>query len=448
MSEQRTLIVNASIVNEGRIAEGDVLIVGQRIEKIASSIDAPAAYVVDAKGRCLLPGLIDDQVHFREPGLTHKADLFSESRAAAAGGVTSFFEMPNTSPPATTRALWEAKMARAAEVSAVNYAFFIGATADNLEELKLLDGRRSPGVKIFMGSSTGDLLVDDPAALEAIFRESPHLIATHCEHEPTVRANLAAARARFGDDAPMSEHPRIRSAEACYLSTKQAVELARRYGSRLHVLHLSTAAELEFFEAGADVRAKRVTCEACVHHLWFTEADYEKRGPWIKWNPAVKTEADRAALRRALVEDRIDVLATDHAPHTREEKQRPYFDCPSGAPMVQHALSVLNEGCRQGWLDLPTLVRKYCHAPAELFRVVDRGYVREGYYADLVLFDPDVAYTVSPENILYKCGWSPLEGETLHGVTLATWVNGALVYENGRLIEAKAGQALQFAPSN
>jgi dihydroorotase len=297
-----------------------------------------------------------------------------------------------------------------------------------------------------MGSSTGDLLVDDPQALEAIFREVPHLIATHCEHEPTVRANLAAARDRFGEQVPVAEHPRIRSAEACLLSTQTALDLARRHGSRLHVLHLSTAAEALLFEAGADVRAKRITCEACVHHLWFTEADYAQRGAFIKWNPAVKTEADRAALRQALLDDRIDVLATDHAPHTRDEKSQTYFQCPSGAPMVQHALSVLYTGCRQGWIDLPTVVRKYAHAPSDLFRIVERGYLREGYWADLVLFDPEVRFTVTPESLLYKCGWSPLEGDELWGRVRITWVNGEVVYADGKPTGRRAAQALRFAP--
>ncbi len=440
-------IVNARLVNEGRISEGDLLIENGRIARVGGTIDHPAP-PLDAQGRYLLPGLIDDQVHFREPGLTHKADLQSESRAAAAGGITSYFEMPNTSPATTTRDLWQAKMDRAAAVSAVNYAFFLGATPDNLAELIALDGTRSPGVKIFMGSSTGDLLVEDPQALEAIFREVPHLIATHCEHEPSIRANLAAARDRFGEQVPMAEHPHIRSAEACLLSTQTALDLARRHGSRLHVLHLSTAAEVRLFDAGADVRAKRITCEACVHHLWFTEADYAQRGAFIKWNPAIKSEADRAALRQALLEDRIDVLATDHAPHTRAEKGQSYFQCPSGAPMVQHALSVLYTGCRQGWLDLPTLVRKYAHAPAELFRIVDRGYLREGCWADLVLFDAEASFSVTPENLFYKCGWSPLEGDQLWGRVLTTWVNGEVVFTDGQPTGRHAAQALRFAPQS
>ena len=439
------LIRNVIVVNEGTRAEADVLVDNGRIARIGQGLGAVAEHTIEGRGRLhLLPGVIDDQVHFREPGLTHKGELLTESRAAVAGGVTSYMEMPNTSPAATTQALLADKYARAAQVSAANYAFYIGASNTNLEELKRTDSRRAPGIKIFMGSSTGDLLVDDPAALEAIFAQCPHLIATHCEHEPTVRADTARLKAEYGEDAPTRIHPQARTAEACYRSSSYAVELARRHGSRLHILHISTARETELFTNAVPLAQKRITAEACIHHLWFTEADYDRLGNRIKWNPAIKTAADREGVWAALLDDRIDVIATDHAPHTRDEKAKPYFAAPAGGPLIQHTLLAGLEFVRQGRLSLERLVHKMSHAVADCFGVVERGYIREGYWADLVLVDLEAPTLVTPESLLYKVGWSPFEGYSFGSRITHTVVSGQLAYAEGRVDGAVRGLPLEF----
>ncbi len=437
------LLTNCRVVNDGRVTEADVLVRAGRIERVAPRITAAADRVVDAAGRHLLPGLIDDQVHFREPGLTHKGDLATESRAAVAGGVTTFFEMPNTKPPAVTIAALEEKFARAAQVSAANHSFYLGATNENVDEVEKLDPRSACGVKIFMGSSTGNMLVDNASVLEKLFARSPAIIATHCEDTPMITANEAAAKARFGEDVPAGEHPLIRSREACFASSKLAVDLARRTGARLHILHITTAEELALFSPG-DLASKRITAEACVHHLTFCDADYATLGHKIKCNPAVKAASDRTALRQALLDGRLDVVATDHAPHTAEEKAQTYFKSPSGLPLVQHSLQLLLEMHHDGVLPLPLLVEKACHAPARLFDVKERGYVREGYHADLVLVDLTARETVSPENIHYKCGWSPLEGRSLRSRIDLTIVNGRVAFESGRIVEGPSGQRVQF----
>ncbi|SDK68976.1 dihydroorotase [Catalinimonas alkaloidigena] len=442
-----TLLLNARLVNEGQIIETDVLIEGERIARLGGDLASlPADQTLDARGNYLLPGLIDDQVHFREPGLTHKATIYSEARAAVAGGITSFMEMPNTQPPAVTHERLEAKYDRAAQTSLANYSFYLGASNDNLDEVRRVNPAQICGVKVFMGSSTGNMLVDNEKTLENIFREAPTLIATHCEDEATIRANMAAAREKWGEDVPIEEHPNIRSAEACYRSSSRAVALAKQHGARLHILHISTARELELFENTLPLAQKKITAEACLHHLWFHEADYVQKGTLIKWNPAVKTEQDRAAVFQAVLDDRIDVLATDHAPHTREEKNNGYFKAPSGGPLVQHLLPGLLSFWHQGKMSLEKIVEKTSHAPATLFRIQDRGFVREGYFADLVLVDPNAPWTVSHENILYKCGWSPFEGTQFPAKVTHTWVSGHLAYQNGQFDERQMGQRLRFQP--
>ncbi|MDR3228995.1 MAG: dihydroorotase, partial [Puniceicoccales bacterium] len=435
-------INNATIVNEGRRFTGDVLLSGGRIAAVGT-VPARAPRPereIDASGMLLLPGLIDDQVHFREPGLTAKADIASESRAAVAGGVTSFMDMPNTRPPAVTCAALEEKFAVAAHVSPANYSFYLGATNDNLAEVEQADPATICGIKVFMGSSTGNMLVDEPAALEKIFSHAPMLVATHCEDTPLIQANEAAALARYGADVPPAEHPRIRSAEACWRSSSLAVALAKKHGARLHVLHITTERELELFrEDVGNGTARRITAEACVHHLWFCDADYAHLGHQIKCNPAIKTAADRAALRRAVNADIIDVIATDHAPHTFAEKQGTYFHAPSGLPLVQHSLPLLLELWRQGVFELETIVRKTSHAVADLFAIRERGYIREGYWADLVLVAPDAPQAVVKENIYYKCGWSPLEGQVFASRVVATFVNGETVFENGVFSSGSGG---------
>jgi dihydroorotase len=438
------LITNARLVNEGRSIDADVLVRGERIERVASGIPAPAgAEVLDAAGRWLLPGLIDDQVHFREPGLTHKGDIASESAAAVAGGVTSFMDMPNVLPQTTTRAALADKYALATGRARANYAFYLGATNGNLAEIQALRTGEACGIKVFMGASTGDMLVDDPHALERLFATAPLLVVTHCEHSPTIRDNEARARARFGEDVPMSEHPSIRSAEACYRSSAMAVELARRHGARLHILHLSTAAEMELFSV-APRGEKRITAEVCVHHLWFDESRYAELGTRIKCNPAIKTAADRAALLAAANDGRLDVIATDHAPHTAEEKAKTYFGAPSGLPLVQHVLLALVDLARAGMLSIETIVERTSHAVADIYGIVDRGYVREGYYADLVLVDPGRPYTVRAGNLLYKCGWSPFEGHTFSASVDTTIVNGRIAWRDGRLTGEIPGRRLEF----
>jgi len=439
------LITNARIVNEGRDFHADVLIRNGRIEKIAPQITAPAGVAVyDAQGQTLLPGMIDDQVHFREPGLTHKGDLASESAAAVAGGITSFFDMPNTIPNCTVRSELAAKYARAAGRAHANYAFYFGGANDNLEEIKALEPGEACGVKVFMGASTGNMLVDNPDTLDGIFRHSRLMIITHCEDTPMIKAAEAAARARYGEDVPFSEHPRIRSAEACYKSTALAVALARKHNSRLHVLHLTTAREMDFFTPGP-VAGKRITAEVCVHHLYMDESLYATQGALIKCNPAIKSAADRRALVQGVREGRIDIIATDHAPHTAEEKAQKYFKAPSGLPLVQHALLMLLDLVARRELDLYTVVHKTSHAVAERFGIRDRGYIREGYWADLALVNFETSTTVRKADLLYKCGWSPVEGVTFPAAISATWVNGELAYRDGRVQSKPLGQRLQFA---
>ena len=439
------LIINAEIVNEGRRMTGDVSIRNGRIHNIGRSLTASAnARVLDANGRWLLPGMIDDQVHFREPGLTHKADIESESRACLAGGITSYMEMPNTRPPATNRAALEAKYARAAEVSRVNYAFYLGATNDNIDDIRNLDPKSAPGIKVFMGASTGNMLVDDPTILDAIFRDAPTPIITHCEDTPTIIANEEKARAIWGDDIPPEKHPLIRSRDACVKSTKLAIGLAREHGTRLHVLHISTADECALFEPGP-IAGKRITAETCVHFLHFSDADYARLGHLIKCNPAIKTADDREAITRALAEGRIDVLATDHAPHLASEKAEPYTRAPSGLPLVQYALQCAIERVLDGKLTLERVVEAVSHAPATLFDVRERGFLREGFYADLVLVDPNTPHEVTQAEVLSKCGWSPFENFTFRSSIAATFVNGQLAWHEGSLEDSVRGQRLEFA---
>ncbi|MEW7981165.1 MAG: dihydroorotase [Candidatus Sedimenticola endophacoides] len=444
MAEQ-ILIKGARMVNDGQIGEGDLLVKGGRIERIATDITAPpGARVIEASGRILMPGMIDDQVHFREPGVTHKADIHSESRAAVAGGITSFMDMPNTTPQTVTLDELEKKYALAAERSIANYSFYFGATNDNIDQIRALAPDQTCGIKCFMGASTGNMLVDREETLDAIFRDAPMLLATHCEDTPMIAANECSYRERYGEAIPMEMHPLIRSAEACFKSSSLAVELARRHGTRLHVLHITTARELEeLFEAGPPDQ-KRITAEACVHHFYFDETDYASRGSLIKCNPAVKGARDKAAIRRALADDRLDVIGTDHAPHTLEEKAGSYFKAPAGLPLVQWALPMALELYHDGVLTLERVVEKVAHAPARLFQIADRGYLREGYWADLVLVDLDAPYRVSREAVLYKCGWSPLEGDSLRARVAATLVNGNLVYRDGAVIEGGSGQRLRF----
>lgn len=450
------LIDNALIGNEGELYAGWLTIEGERIGAVGrgavpEEVRAVAVRTVDVAGALVMPGVIDDQVHFREPGLTEKAEIRTEAQAAAAGGVTSYMEMPNTRPPATTLALLEEKYARAAEVSAVNYSFYLGATNDNLSEIERIDPQRVCGLKVFMGSSTGNMLVDNEQTLADIFRLSPVLVATHCEDEAAVKANMARARAAFGENVPVAMHPIIRSAEACYRSTAHAVELAHKYGGRLHVLHLSTARELTLFEQGVLVEEKRITNEVCVHHLWFSEGDYAERGNLIKWNPAVKSAADRDTLRAAVRSGLVDVVATDHAPHLLAEKQNPYLSAPSGGPLVQHSLPAMLTLAAEGIFTVEQVIERMCHAPARLFRVRERGFLRPGYYADIAVVKLNEPWTVSRDNqrpgeqILSKCGWSPLEGLTLSAKVVATWVNGAEVYTAERGVDtAVRGKRLLF----
>ena len=443
-----TLIVNARLVNEGREFDGDLRIEGGRIAQIGSGLGARADdTIVDANGRRLLPGMIDDQVHFREPGMEYKADMAIESAAAVAGGLTSFMDMPNTSPPTLDSAALEDKYRRANGRAWGNYGFYHGASNDNLEAIRALDPKAAPGIKVFMGASTGNMLVDNPETLDAIFRDTPVPIITHCEDTPTIDANLAAFKAKYGDDIPVACHPDIRSREACIKSTRLALELARRHGTQLHVLHISTADELALFEPGPLIRAdgsrKRITAETCVHFTRFARGDYARLGNFIKCNPAIKDEADREAIIDALADDRIDVLATDHAPHTLEEKARPYASAPSGLPLVQFALNAALELVHEGRLTTAQVVQKFAHAPAQLFDVAHRGYLREGYAADLVLID-DTPYTVRREDVLSRCGWSPFEGTTFRSRIASTWVNGVLAWDGSALVGDPAGQRLQF----
>lgn len=441
---RKTIIKNATIINEGQRIEGDVFMDGPYIAEIGGVLNKEGATEVVAEGQLLLPGVIDDQVHFREPGLTHKAEIATESRAAAAGGITSFMEMPNTVPNTLTQELLEQKYQRAAEVSPVNYSFFMGASNDNLEEVLKTDPKAVAGIKVFMGSSTGNMLVDQEAVLEELFRKAPMLIATHCEDEGTIRANSAAYKAKYGEDVPIACHPEIRSVEACYLSSSKAVALAKKTNARLHILHISTAKETELFDNSIPLREKRITAEACVHHLWFDDSMYADKGTLIKWNPAVKSAADRDGVWQAVLDNRIDILATDHAPHTWEEKQNSYFNAPSGGPLVQHHLPAVLECVSQGRLSYEKAVEKMSHAPAECFQVHKRGFIREGYFADLVLVQANSPWTVSKENILYKCGWSPFEGTTFGHQVNKTFVNGQMVYANGQVVDGIRGMRLSF----
>ena len=433
------------MVNEGKVFEADVLIKNGRIERIDSSITPTNEEVLDASGLYLFPGAIDDQVHFREPGLTHKATIYTESRAAVAGGVTSFMEMPNTVPNVLTQELLADKYAIAAQDSLANYSFFMGASNDNLEEVLKTNPADVCGVKIFMGSSTGNMLVDEEKTLEGLFSKVNMLIATHCEDEGTVRKNMEVARAKFGENVPVEQHPVIRSEEACYLSSSLAVKLAKKHGTQLHVLHISTAKELELFDNTIPLDQKKITAEACIHHMWFKDADYAEKGSLIKWNPAVKTAADQKAILEGVLSNKIDVIATDHAPHTWEEKQNTYFKAPSGGPLVQHSLVAMLDMYHDGKIDLHRIAEKMSHNPAVLFKVKERGYIREGYHADMVLVDLNNPWEVQKDNILAKCGWSPFEGHQFRSQVMHTFVNGRLVYTNGQVQEIGNGDRLVFS---
>lgn len=446
MHQKITLIKNAKIVNEGEIVNGDILIEGEIITKIAPSISPKSAdvNVFDAEGQYVLPGAIDDQVHFREPGLTHKANIETESRAAIAGGITSFIEMPNTNPQTTTIEALNDKFDRAAKTSWANYSFMFGGTNDNLEEILKVNKKEVAGLKLFLGSSTGNMLVDNPEVLEKIFKSTDLLISVHCEDEATIKANLEVYKERYGDDIPVHFHPIIRSEEACYLSSSKAIELAKKTGARLHVFHLSTGKETELFDNSIPLKDKKITAEVCIHHLWFCDKDYDEKGTLIKWNPAVKTEKDRDQLLKALLDDKIDVIATDHAPHTFEEKSNVYTQAPSGGPLVQHALPALLEMHHEGDISIEKIVEKFCHNPAILFDVEKRGFIKEGYYADLVIVNLNNPWTVNKDNILYKCGWSPFEGTTFKSRITHTFINGGLAYKNFRFYDTKYAKRLTF----
>ena len=439
------LIKNARIVNEGKITEGEVLIENEFISRIGNNLIIPEnCKVIDAEGNYLIPGAIDDQVHFREPGLTHKGNIASESRAAVAGGITSFIEQPNTVPNAVTQEILEQKYQIASETSYANYSFMMGATNDNLEEVLKTNPKNVAGIKIFLGSSTGNMLVDREEVLTKIFSNTKMLIAVHCEDETTIKNNLAEYKEKYGDDIPMEFHHLIRSEEACYLSSSKAIELAKKTGARLHIFHLSTAKETELFRNDIPLEEKQITAEVCVHHLWFTNEDYKTKGSFIKWNPAVKTQKDKDGLWEALLDDRIDVIATDHAPHTLEEKANPYTSAPSGGPLVQHAVVAMFEANKQDRISIEKIVEKMAHNPAKIFKIERRGFIKEGFYADLAIVNPNDAWTVSKENILYHCGWSPLEGTTFSSKITHTFVNGNLVYENQKVNEIQKGKRLAF----
>jgi dihydroorotase len=438
------LIKQATIVNEGHQFVADILIKDGFIERIDSSINQYADKVINAEGLHLLPGMIDDQVHFREPGLTHKANIYTESRAAVAGGITSFMEMPNTVPNTLTQELLADKYAIAAKTSLANYSFFMGASNDNLDEVLRTDAATVCGIKVFMGSSTGNMLVDNPVTLEKLFAECPMLIATHCEDEETIKSNLAHFKQLLGENIPVKLHPKIRSAEACYLSSSMAVELAKKHNTRLHILHISTERETHLFDNTIPLKDKKITAEACIHHLWFTDADYETKGNLIKWNPAVKTADDRDGILKAVLDGRIDIIATDHAPHTIEEKAKPYLDAPSGGPLVQHALPALLEMYHQGKITLAQIAEKTAHNPAICFNIEKRGYIREGYWADMVLVNLNSPQTVSKQNILYKCGWSPFEEQVFQSAIQHTIVSGNLTWSDGGFVSEVNGKRLGF----
>ncbi len=440
------LIKNAKIVNEGSIFEGDVLIENNIIRQIAESISAKSSesVIIDAEGNFLIPGVIDDQVHFREPGLTHKGDIASESKAAVAGGITSYIEQPNTVPNAVTQELLEEKYQIASKTSYANYSFMMGGTNDNLEEILKTNPKNVAGLKLFLGSSTGNMLVDSSESLEKIFSSTKLLIAVHSEDETIVKNNLAKYKEIYGDDIPVTKHPEIRSVAACYESTVRVIALAKKTGARLHVFHISTAKELDLFTNKMPLEKKQITAEVCIHHLWFTDADYETKGSLIKWNPAVKSQEDKDALWKALLDDRIDVIATDHAPHTLEEKSNPYTTCPSGGPLVQHALVAMMEAYNKDKISMEKIVEKMCHNPAKIFKIENRGFIKEGYFADLVLVNPHMPWSVKKENIIAKCGWSPFEGVSFKSRVTHTFVNGKLVYANGKVKDIIAGERLTF----
>ncbi|MDD7884547.1 dihydroorotase [Flavivirga sp. 57AJ16] len=446
MKSKSILIKNANIVNEGVIFNGDILIEGEYIKEINKSISVKSSdvLVVDAEGKYLLPGAIDDQVHFREPGLTHKGNIETESKAAIAGGITSFIEMPNTNPQTTTIEKLEEKFDIASRTSSANYSFMFGGTNDNLDEILKLDINQAAGLKLFLGSSTGNMLVDDLDVLEKIFKSTKMLISVHCEDEATIKKNLQEHIETYGDDIPVKYHPIIRSEEACYLSSSRAIELAKKTGARLHVFHLSTGKETHLFSNKIPLKEKRITSEVCIHHLWFSDEDYDKKGTFIKWNPAVKTKEDSAQLWEALLDGRIDVIATDHAPHTFEEKKNAYTKAPSGGPLVQHALPAMLEMYHKGKISLEKTVEKMCHNPAILFQIARRGFIKVGYFADLVLVDLNNPWTVNKDNILYKCKWSPFEGTTFKSRVTHTFLNGTLVYENSKFNNVKAAKRLTF----
>lgn len=439
------LIKEATVVNEGKVESKDLLIKGDRIEKIGSNLSTSANHKeIDGSGKFLFPGVIDDQVHFREPGLTHKGNIFTESRAAVAGGVTSFMEMPNVNPQTVTQELLSSKYEIGAKNALANYSFYMGATNNNLEEVLKTDPNSVCGIKIFMGSSTGNMLVDDQETLEKIFRNAPILIATHCEDEATIRKNTEEFVAKYGDEIPFKYHPIIRSEEACYLSSSKAVELAQKNNARLHILHISTGKETNLFTNKIPLNEKRITSEACIHHLWFSDQDYDEKGAFIKWNPAVKTADDRDEIWKALLDDRIDVIATDHAPHTLEEKQNPYTTAPSGGPLIQHTLVAMLDFYHQGKISLERIAEKMSHAVADCFQVKERGYIREGFFADLALVDLEKPWSVSKQNIRAKCGWSPFEGHTFKSSVEKIFVSGHLAFDNGQFDESKLGQRLSF----
>jgi dihydroorotase len=438
------LIKAASLVNEGQIFIADVLIKDGFIEKIAPSISQSADLEINAEGLHLLPGMIDDQVHFREPGLTHKADIFSESMAAVAGGITSFMEMPNTVPNTLTQELLQDKYKIASDVSLANYSFFMGASNDNLEEVLKTDPKNVCGIKVFMGSSTGNMLVDNAKVLENLFKEAPMLIATHCEDEQTIRRNMAIYKEKYGDQITIDMHPLIRSAEACYISSSMAVELAKKHNTRLHILHISTAREVALFDSKTALKDKRITAEACVHHLWFDDRDYAEKGNWIKWNPAVKTEQDKDAILKGVLDGHIDIIATDHAPHTIEEKEQPYLQAPSGGPLVQHALPALLEMYHQKKITLEQIAEKTAHNVATCFNIDRRGFIREGYWADLVLVNLNDPVKVTRANLWYKCGWSPFEGQVFQSDITHTFVSGNLAYHKGKFTTNEKGRRLTF----
>lgn len=440
----KKLLKNAQVINEGSIIKTDLLIEGDRIAKITPHITDVDAEVIDIDGKFVMPGVIDDQVHFREPGLTHKGRIYTEARAAVAGGITSFMEMPNTKPQALTQELLEDKYKIGAKDSLANYSFFMGASNENLEEVLKTDPKRVAGVKIFMGSSTGNMLVDDKEVLNSIFSKCDMLIAVHCEDEETIRTNSAKMKAEYGEDLPIRFHPIIRNEDACYKSSSMAVELAKKHNTRLHILHISTAKETELFRNDIPLKEKKITAEACIHHLWFDESSYDEKGTYIKWNPAVKSANDREGVWQALLDDRIDIIATDHAPHTIEEKENSYFKAPSGGPLVQHALVAMLEFYHQGKVSLEWIVSKMCHAPADCFQLKNRGFIREGYFADLVVIDTEKPWSVAKDNVLYHCGWSPFEGEEFKSTVSKTFVNGNLVYDNGTFDESTRGMRLEF----